>query len=197
MNLTMSIKLTSFDLAVYKLIAHEHKRLDFEQWVYSNENLETILSSDEYLELISLNYKTPSSLYDAEKILKKYINFGNYCEWFVRNTLQKIIEKPSNVHTYIEECYDLYCGGYNFMDNLALGYGLDINTHQVSYDPEQSDLIKHFYPEIENEARKVIEWLDNKKIIITGHNGAYQGIEYTDLRSDNEKIPTGYKISKN
>ncbi|MEL7408268.1 MAG: hypothetical protein AAFN00_15140, partial [Cyanobacteria bacterium J06558_2] len=76
--------MTDFQLAVYKLIAQEYELARFEAWVYSDKELERILSSDEYLEIISLNYKNASSLYEAQKILKRHINIGKYHEWFMR-----------------------------------------------------------------------------------------------------------------
>lgn len=38
--------------------------------------------------------------------------------------------------------------------------------------------------------------VDTRKIVITGHSGEYQSIEYDDNRSPKEKEPTGYKIQK-
>ncbi|MEM8831753.1 MAG: hypothetical protein AAGE96_20690 [Cyanobacteria bacterium P01_G01_bin.19] len=96
-----------FQLAVYKLIAQEYELSRFEQWVYSSKELEEILDPEEYLELISLNYKTLSSLYKAEKILTRQIDIGKYYEWFVRRVLQKVIDRPSDANKYIEQCYDL------------------------------------------------------------------------------------------
>lgn len=196
--------MNNFELTIYKLIAKEIEISEFEQWVYSEKNLEELLNSEEYLSLISLSYKLPSSLYEAEKILKRYIDIGKYYDWYLRKVLQKIIEHPDNVHKYIEQCYDMYCDGYDFLDNLGLGYGLAITVPPSNYNTgtwdklethEQKNLIESFYPDIINETKKVIHWLDTKKIIITGHDGSYQGILYSDSREPEEKEPTGYKVA--
>ena len=70
--------MNNFDLTVFKLIAREIEISKFEKWVYEERKLEGILTPDEYLELISQAYKQPSSLYEAEKILKRYVNNGIY-----------------------------------------------------------------------------------------------------------------------
>ncbi len=179
------------ELVFFKLVSHEIELLEFEKWVYSESKLEEILSPDDYLELISINYKTPSGLYEAEKVLSNYFSMGKYYEWNIRNILQKITDKPNDVHKYIEQCYDLYCDGFNFMDNLGMGYGLGLTCPDY-YNEKVDD----YYPQILGEVEKVLEWLDNGKIVITGHSGEYQGIEYEDNRSVEEKEPTGYKVQE-
>lgn len=185
--------LTDFQLAVYKLIAQEYELARFEAWVYSDKELERILSSDEYLEIISLNYKNASSLYEAQKILKRHINIGKYHEWFMRRILQKIIDRPSDVHKYIAQCYDLYCDGFGFLDDLGLNYGLNVIFPPPNYEcweeltlMEQWKLIDSFYPRVAEEAKKILNWFDNGEIIITGDDGGYQGIKYDDHRSAKE-----------
>ncbi|CAM4188501.1 hypothetical protein [Pseudoalteromonas byunsanensis] len=179
------------ELTFYKLVSKEIELSDFENWVYTETTLEQTLNSDDYLEIISINYKTPSGLYEAQKVLSKYFSMGKYYEWSIRNILHKIIAKPDDVHKYIEQCYDLYCEGFGFMDNLGLGYGLGLTCPDGF-----NDKVEEFYPHITEEAERVLLWLDTGKIIITGHSGEYQGIEYDDNRSPKEKEPTGYKIQK-
>ena len=182
----------NFQLAVYKLISQEYELSRFKEWVYSNKELEEILNPEEYLELISLNYEIPSSLYKAKKILIRQIDIGKYYEWFLRQILQKIIDRPSDVNTYIEQCYDLYCRGFGFLDNLGISYGLLIKVPPSNYNAdnwneltssEQSNLIDHLYPAVAEEAKKVLDWFDNGKIVIIGDDAKDQIIEYDDNRS--------------
>ncbi|MGO2130530.1 MAG: hypothetical protein ACTH4U_17505 [Pseudoalteromonas prydzensis] len=77
------------------------------------------------------------------------------------------------------------------MDNLGLGYGLGLTCSD-----DFNDKVDEFYPDIADEATRVILWLDSGKIIITGHSGEYRGIEYDDNRSTKEKEPTCYKRQK-
>ncbi len=197
--------MSEFELTIYKLLSKEIEQSEFEQWVYSEKKLSETLTPDDYLELISLNYKTPSSLYDAGKILRKYVQIENCYEWYLKNVLQKIVNRTPDVHKYIEQCYDLYCDGYYFLENLGLGYGLAVTVPREKYQAEtwqelkaqdQQELIDEFYPGVAEEAKKVISWLDSGKIILTGHSGEYQGIEFQDNRTDGEKEPTGYRCEK-
>ena len=196
--------MNNFDLTVFKLIAREIEIQEFEKWVYAEKELEEILTPDEYLELISQAYKQSSSLYEAEKLLKRYINVDKYHKWYLRRILQKIIDRSVDAHKYIEQCYDMYCKGYYFLDNLGLGYGLAITVPPSNYNggswgklesPEQIKLLDSFYPDVRREAEKVLGWLDSGEISITGHDGSSQGIEYMDIRKKEDKEPTGYKIA--
>jgi hypothetical protein len=196
--------LTEFQLVTYKLIAKEFALSEFEKLIYSYSELESILDSEDYIELISLNYKTPSSLYEAEKLLTKYVDVGKYYEWYVEQILMKIIERPKNVQKYIEQCYDLYCDGFGFLDNLGIGYGLCLTVPPENYkadswaeltSPEQKTLIESFYPDVAVEAKKVLSWFELGKIILKGHDGTNQGIEYEDNRTSKEKEPSGYQVT--
>lgn len=192
-------------LIIYKLIERKIGIMDFEKWVYSEKELENLLSSDDYLELLSLDYRLPSSLYEAEKILKRHIVIGKYYEWRLRQVLQKIIDKPIDVNRYIEQCYDMYCNGYNFLNNLAMDYGLTVAAPPSDYSAdtwdelksiEQEKIINSLYPGVYREAKRVLSWLDSEKIILTGHDGSYQGIQYKDNRSPEERKATGYHATK-
>lgn len=194
-----------FEQTIYKLIESKIEIKDLEQWVYSEKRLEDLLSSDDYLELISLNYRLPSSLYEAQKIFEKYIDYGTYYECRLRRVLQKIIDQPTDVHKYIEQCYDMYCHGYSFLDNLGLGYGLAVAVPSSKYTAdswdklesiEQKKIIGNFYPGVRIEAKKVLYWIDSRKIILTGYDGNCQCIQYEDTRTPEEKEPTAYKLAK-
>lgn len=60
-------------------------------------------------------------------------------------------------------CYDLYCHGFGLLDNLGLGYGLNIKVPPSSYNAEswseltsseQLKLIDNLYPAVAEEAKK-------------------------------------------
>ncbi|MDW5417240.1 hypothetical protein R6242_11750 [Iodobacter sp. CM08] len=145
---------------------------------------------------IGVNNQTQSSLYEAEKILRKYIDIGKCYEWSLKNVLQNVIDRPCDVHKYIKQLYELYCDGYNFLDSIGLGYGLAITVPHQKYEvdkwyelnsKQQSELIGDLYPAIAYEAKKMIFWLESGKITITEHSGEYQGIKYVDNRTAEEK----------
>ncbi|MEO1393797.1 MAG: hypothetical protein AAFV90_12890 [Cyanobacteria bacterium J06634_5] len=205
--------MAKIDLVIYRLIARELEAEAFEQWVYSENALESFLGPDNYLALMSLDYSLPSSLNEAEKICKPYIDIASYHEWSLRRVLQGVIDRPNDASNYIKQCYKLYCDGYGFLDNLGLGYGLaiavsssglssgpscegDAATGNALTSPAQKKLIDSFYPAICKEAEKVLHWLDVQKIVLTGHDGGAQGIQYSDSRTLKEKAPTAYEVAK-
>jgi len=188
--------LSEIDIVIFKLISKEIQSKEFEAWVYSEKSLESVISSDDYLELISLNYESPSALYEAEKILKNYIQLADYYDWLLRETLKNVIARPVNACEYIEQCYDFYCDGFGFLRNIGLRYGLCVVSlggkfvveHWSELKPdEQQELLDSFYPGVAEEAEKVVGWLDAGEIIITGHSGEWQGLKYEDNRSAAEK----------
>lgn len=191
---------------IYTLIAKEIDSESFEQWLYSDKNVEKTISSSDYLTLIYIDYRRPSSLQEAADILLNYINIGGYYEWLLRRILNQIIDRPANVHSYIQQCYDLYCRGYDFLDNIGLGFGLHVavppdkfnaETWEQLNESEQAQLIDSFYPAIKNEAEKVIHWLDTDKIIFTEYDDLDpQSVKYSDNRNDMEKAPVTYKIAR-
>jgi len=197
--------LSNIETIIYKLKSREITLADFEKWIYSEKSLEEILPSDDYLELISLSYKKPSDLYEAEKILFKLVGKGKYYEWYLRNVLNKVIDRTAESASSIQLCYELYCDGYNFLDNLGLGYGLSIAVPPSEYKAEewnqlsnsdQKKLIDSFYPAVAEEAKRVIHWLDTGKVMLTGYDETFQGIQYDDNRSEDDKKPTAYEVAK-
>jgi len=98
----------------------------------------------------------------------------------------------------------MYCKGYNFFDNLGLGYGLrvevpGVNNYRETWDDlsetEQTTLLNSFYPDLDTEIKKVISWLDTAKVVLTGMKDEYNHFEYIDSRTELEKQPTAYKVA--
>ena len=185
--------LTNFELIVYKLIAEEHELARFEEWIYSSKELETILDAEEYLAIISLDYSQLSSLYEAEKIFRQYIDTGKYYEWYIIRILQQIIDPPIDAYKYIEQCYDLYCNGFSFLNNLGLNYGLRIRVPPANYSAdswyeltsaEQIKLIDSFYPDVAESAQEVLNWFSDRQIVVIDRDEANKSVDYLDNRID-------------
>lgn len=178
--------------------------LEFEQWLYADKRLETILNSDDYLDLISYGYKANNAKYGLFRLLEKHIDKGELETKRIYTLLTKALNKDKELPEILMTFYDLYCKGYNFFDNLGLGYGLrvevpGINNYEETWDnlnkAEQTALLNSFYPDLETEINKVIFWLDTGKIILTGIKDEYNHFEYIDNRTELEKQPTGYKVA--
>jgi hypothetical protein len=178
--------------------------LEFEQWLYADKRLETILNSDDYLDLISYGYKADNAKYGLFRLLEKHIDKGELETRRIHKLLTTALNRNKELPEILMTFYDLYCKGYNFFDNLGLGYGLrvevpGINNYEETWDDlneaEQANLLNSFYPDLETEINKVIFWLDTGKIILTGIKDEYNHFEYIDNRTELEKQPTGYKVA--
>ena len=177
--------------------------LEFEQWLYADKQLETVIDSDNYLDLISFGYKSENAKYGLFRLLEKHIDKGELETRRIYGLLTKALNRDKELPKILVTFYDFYCKGYNFFDNLGLGYGLAIevprieNTKADTWDEltqeQQSNLLDSFYPDLETEIKKVIYWLDNRKVILTGIKNQYNHFEYIDNRTEIEKQPTGYK----
>ena len=178
--------------------------LEFEEWLYADKRLETILLPNDYLELISYDFKSVTAMKWLYPLLTKHIDKGEFERRRFRRLLIKALEKGKDLPQLLMTFYGLHCKGYNFFDNLGLGYGLriqvpGINDYQETWDDltetEQKGIINSFYPDLDTEIKKVISWLDTVKIVLTGINDEYDHYEYVDNRTEVEKQPTGYKVA--
>jgi hypothetical protein len=169
----------------------------FEQWLYSEPVLADLLSADDYLELISLNYKKSGVKYELFNLLQRFVGAGEYEKWKLIGLLHKAKVNDINLPGTLEHLYDLYCDGYDFLRTLGLGFGLSMvvlpaprkveHWSELKAD-ELNQLVKSLPQLIINyEADLVLRWLEEGKVILTGKKDAYGHFEFIDNRSDAEK----------
>jgi hypothetical protein len=176
--------------------------LEFEQWLYADKQLETVIAPDDYLDLISFGYKSDNAKYGLFMLLEKHIDKGKLEAKRIYRLLTKALNRDKELPEILMTFYDLYCKGYNFFDTLGLGYGLAVEVPYSQADSwdelnseQQQNLINSFYPDLEMEIKKVISWLDNGKVILTGIKDEYNHFEYIDNRTEVEKQPTAFKVA--
>ena len=174
---------------------------EFEQWVYTNKELESLLGEDDYLELISVNFKKNGAKYELVNLLSdKYVDLGEYEKWKLLDSLKTALKRNEHLGPILREFYDLYCRGYGFLNDLGLGYGLTIevppspkykvDTWEELTDSEKEELLNSFYPQLESDIKRTIDWIENGKIIFTGKKDEIGHYEYEDLRTEQEREST-------
>ena len=175
--------------------------LEFENWLNTDQRLENILSPEDYLELISLSYTTQAAAYELRNLLERLVDKSEYEKWRLQNLLTKALQGSEKLPQILMSFYNLYCRGYSFLDNLGLGYGLAVEAPYPQADhwdnltaSQQQKLLASFYPKLNVEIKKVLDWLDTGKIILTGNKEPYNYyFDYADNRTDEEKASTSYQ----
>lgn len=93
----------------------------------------------------------------------------------------------------------MYCHGYDFFQDLGLGYGLtcEVPPSKCSSDTwddlnekEKNEIISSFFPQIESDIQRAIHQIENDKIILTGTKNELDYWEFADYRNDEEKKST-------
>lgn len=185
----------------FKLFNNEMSIEQFEQFVYSTKELETFLEEDDYIEFVSLNFKKQHVIHEIRKVIDKYLDFGEFEKSKVNKVLTDLISKNDDFAKSLMSTYDMYCDGYYFLDNIGLGYGLtfandfyEIKDWLDLPKDEKERRVNEVYDGVKSEAEKVQDWIDRKKIILTGEVDEIGHYSYIDNRSSEEKIPTGYSV---
>lgn len=169
---------------------------DFEKWAYEFNHLESILGPDDYLDIISLDYKKSGAKYELYNILKRLIDLGEFETYKMLELLNEAKLKNERLPLILTEFYNLYCKGYDFLQDLGLGFGLMIEVPPPKYSKdnwdnlkgdEKKDLLSSFSPEIDEAIQKVIDWLMNKRIILTGEQDEIGHYNYQDFRTEEER----------
>lgn len=97
---------------------------DFEQWVYTNEQLEALLPEDDYMELLSFNYQQRGAKYLLFHLLSRLVSLGEYETYKLRLLLESARHRNMELPGVLEQLYERYYRGYTFLQSLGLGYGL-------------------------------------------------------------------------
>ncbi|MCA1991300.1 MAG: hypothetical protein LDL41_04520 [Coleofasciculus sp. S288] len=169
-------------LKFFTFLNGEESISTFEEWLYATPDLEAVLSSDDYLLLISLDFSETGICSKIEELIKQYVDVAEYETWRLRKLLNKVIDRDSKFPEILSEFYELYCHGYGFLDSLGLSYGLPIRVPPQGYSAdtweelsktEQNYLLDSLSEGAIDEARKVLFGLDTQKIILTNQLNHY------------------------
>ena len=178
----------SLEQKIHQVITQKISLKYFEQWLYQNDELE-VLNPNLYLELISFNYSHKSSFKEFQLSFAKYVSFHKFEADLIREYLYSIIERENDYERSIWRLYELYCTGYEFLQKLGLKYGLCLidTSYPDELANDSNDVIDMFYPDIISDAKNVLGWLEEGKIIFREEKSEGGGFEYDDLRTEQEK----------
>lgn len=179
---------------------------DFEQWLYANNELEKYLNSEDYLDLISLNFKKSGAKYELWNLLKKHIDLSEFETYKILGLLYEAKQKTERLPYILMEFYDLYCKGYSFFQDLGIGIGLAIEVPRVNNatadtwdkltEQQQKELLASFSPELEECIDQAIYWLETKKILLTGEQDEFRHYNYEDYRTEEDRKSKLWVVSE-
>lgn len=169
---------------------------EFEQWVYQSDDLKILLSSDDYINLISLDYNSKYISYEIDKISDKYIDSGKLETMKIKALLTRALQKDEKIDDILRKLYYMYCDGYYFLQDLGLGYGLSCevpsfaNSWEELSVQQRTSIIDSFYPKLEYDLRRALDWIESKKVILIGKQNDINLWLYIDNRNNEEKKST-------
>ncbi|MGK7897297.1 MAG: hypothetical protein AB4372_27680 [Xenococcus sp. (in: cyanobacteria)] len=158
-----------------------------EQWLYQETRLEEFLNPDDYLDLISLDFRE-AKLYEEKIrysigcIIAGYIDISEYEAYRLKSLLCDFLDRKGNLVKILDEFYDLYCHGYKFLGSLGYPYGCTISSYLYELE---DDYYRNFFPKsytkediakeiqaeiiadlpvIDKEIKQVLTWLESGEI---------------------------------
>ncbi|MCT4618344.1 MAG: hypothetical protein N4A62_03035 [Marinisporobacter sp.] len=192
----MNIVLNNLEKYCYKLFYEDFEITKFEDWVYSNKELEDIMNKDDYIDLISLDFKSRHIKSEIEKVVEKYIDYGKFEKKLILTLLYRALKSKNDLPDILMKFYYMYCHGYIFFEDLGLGYGLTCEVPPSKYtadtwyelnEEEKDEIIDTFYPKITVDIKRAIDWIENDKIVLLGTQNELEHWEFLDNRNVEEK----------
>ena len=186
----------------FELFYRDNELRNLEKWIYETHELKKLLSDNDYLELISLDYGKKSTKYEIYKIMGKYIDYGKFEKKNLLSMLHKALNSKNDLPKILSSFYYMYCDGYSFLRDLGLGYGLmcvvppskyQVETWEELSEMQKTKIMNSFYPQIKNDLIRAIGWFENDRIIFSGKNNEFNRYEYIDNRTEEEKKSTVWK----
>jgi hypothetical protein len=158
----------------------------FEQWLYEDKTLE-FANPDLYFKLISFDYSSENNFKDLYDSFARYVHFYKFEADRIAEYLYSIINRDEDCGKAIHEMYYLYYDDYEFFEKLGMIYGVFLIDFDTSVTSDNSDnTLDEFYPNIIDDAKNVLSWLDEGKIVFKDEPSEYGGFKYDDLRSEAE-----------
>ncbi|RAI99867.1 hypothetical protein LX64_04421 [Chitinophaga skermanii] len=154
---------------------------NFEAWLYQNKELPSLLTEDDYLELIPFPFKSAHAT-DFFQLIDKFIIPADFACYSLLSKLNEALDRnkhPGILHDF----YSLFRDGYSFMEKLGLEYGIEYfeSCVRVGIDsPETKKIVAEYFPSFVLEIVKIKALLETRQIVIVGESnvGTYSYADY-------------------
>lgn len=114
----------------YRFLIGDFHIDEFEDWLYSDADLENQIDADWYMDLISFNFRDKYAHDQLSVLLNKIIDKGDFECWKIKTKLKEFIDIPECAKDLLDDIYDLFCcfpnknpdeiKQYTFLRHLAL-----------------------------------------------------------------------------
>ncbi|WLP94278.1 hypothetical protein [Psychrobacter sp. M13] len=173
---------------IHQVLIKKMSIQSFERWLYEDDVLESS-NPDLYFELISFDYSSESNFKNFYDSFTKYVHFYKFEADHIAEYLYSIINRDEGCSKAIHEMYYLYYDGYKFFEKLGMIYGVSLIDFDTLIASDNLDnILDKFYPDIIDDAKNVLSWLEEDKIVFKDESSEYGGFEYDDLRSEAEVL---------
>ncbi|AIQ47920.1 hypothetical protein R70723_19930 [Paenibacillus sp. FSL R7-0273] len=171
---------------MYNFIKNKQSGLsisDFEQWVYTNEELEDIFGETEYYELITRNYKDKFAYHETEKQIQRLAHFGLFEQERIIRILNELLtdEDATRQLDRLYILYEEYCSGYNFLRYIALSYITTSDDYKEALKENHSKFQSYIAGK-RKEATRLLTFLENNQLRID------EEYVYSDFRDEKDRI---------
>ncbi|MGP4714638.1 MULTISPECIES: hypothetical protein [unclassified Psychrobacter] len=158
----------------------------FEKWLYEDNILESS-NPNLYFELISFYYTSEGSFNYFYENFAKHVGFYKFEADRLKEYLHSIINRDKDCGDSIYMTYHFYLDGYAFFDKIGMVYGVRLTDFDTSVANDNlNNILDEFYPDIIDDAKNLLSWLDEGKIVFKAHSNSYDVFEYDDFRSEAE-----------
>lgn len=166
---------------MYQFIKNQITISEFEQWLYSHDELEDILGNKEYFEFVSRDYKNKYAFQGTEKQIRKLISLGVFEQERILELLKRLKQVDNESIAIMKQLYDEYCDGLNFLRYIALYF---ITTSEEYINALKNDYLRllHYLTPIKIEAKRLLAFFDTNELSIIGEH------EYFDQRNEADRI---------
>lgn len=158
---------------------------DFESWVYESRALQEALKEDDYQQFIEFNYKSADARYELYNLIEIFIEPVEFYQHYLLSLVEKLEVDDYQVFPQaLMECYEIYCRGCDFLNDLGLGVGLCLVSPNTLYKAES-------WEELSEENKiQLVDSLDKKKInaLISLFRKWVQNNEVQILRKDEDNL---------
>lgn len=122
----------------FKFLNKEISTECFENWMYQNKNLENDLSVYEYIDFLSIKYKSDekAALYVAD-LFFTIVDSDEFENYKLLRLLNQAFKNKESLEIFLKWSYDLYCYDNQEFEKLGMNYGIDLVVYEgyLEYPP--------------------------------------------------------------